>query len=412
MTKNKFLIGIISFALIIVFLIFLTEQMFVSLDSGQLMVIQYPNGTLFIATEPGIYPKYFGTDTKYLRREQFSFSKKADQGSALDESMQITFNDGGKASLSGVVSWEMPLIHEKILKIHKEFRNQKGIDQQLIRPTIDSAIFSTGPLMSSTESAGERRTELLEYINDQAQNGIYKKNRAEKTVVDPITGLEKKVIGNDILVKDGIIQRTALSSFVDLGIRLLPLSLNGIEYERKVQDQINKRQEQITEVQTAIAQAKKSEQQAITAIKQGEAAAAEAKWKQEVLKATAVTLAQQEKEVAELSIKTAEAKKRTLELEGEGEAAKRQAIMKADGGLDKKLDAAIKINLAYADAIKGYQGNWVPTTIMGSASNGNYNGAQTMIDLLTAKTSRELSLDMTITGNTKANTNTTSNSKK
>src|SRR5215831_9908374 len=59
------------------------------------------------------------------------------------------------------------------------------------------------------------------------------------------------------------------------------------------------------QVQTAIANSKKAEQDAITTELQGKAAAAKAKWEQEVIKAQAITQAQQEKEVAALQVQTA-----------------------------------------------------------------------------------------------------------
>jgi len=52
------------------------------------------------------------------------------------------------------------------------------------------------------------------------------------------------------------------------------------------------------DVATAMANSRKAEQDALTVAKQGEAAAAKAKWAQEAVKAQAVTQAQQEKEVA------------------------------------------------------------------------------------------------------------------
>jgi regulator of protease activity HflC (stomatin/prohibitin superfamily) len=321
--KTKIILGAVL--ALIIFLIFAMFHVFTVLDAGEVMVIQYPNGQVSVKTESGMYGQWFGTVTRYKRREQYSFSNRKDQGVGGDQSLKIQFNDGGSAKISGVVSWEMPLVPEKILHIHKEFRSQEGVDQQLIRPAIENAMFMTGPLMSSTESAGERRSELLQFITDQAQNGIYRTERIKKKIVD-ITGSEKEVTVSEIkLNSSGLPAREAASPLSTFSISMFPATINEIVYDPKVQSQIDKRQEQITEVQQAIAQAKKAEQQAITAAKQGEAAAAEAKWKQEVIKAQAVTQAEQERAVAELAVKTADLKKKTAELEGEGEGAKRRA---------------------------------------------------------------------------------------
>jgi regulator of protease activity HflC (stomatin/prohibitin superfamily) len=400
--KTKIILGAVL--ALIIFLIFAMFHVFTVLDAGEVMVIQYPNGQVSVKTESGMYGQWFGTVTRYKRREQYSFSNRKDQGVGGDQSLKIQFNDGGSAKISGVVSWEMPLVPEKILHIHKEFRSQEGVDQQLIRPAIENAMFMTGPLMSSTESAGERRSELLQFITDQAQNGIYRTERIKKKIVD-ITGSEKEVTVSEIkLNSSGLPAREAASPLSTFSISMFPATINEIVYDPKVQSQIDKRQEQITEVQQAIAQAKKAEQQAITAAKQGEAAAAEAKWKQEVIKAQAVTQAEQERAVAELAVKTADLKKKTAELEGEGEGAKRRAIMGADGGLEKKLDAYVKVQQIWAEAFKEHQGPMVPSVVMGGNGSGAnaVGSAGALVDMLTAKTAKELAVDMSIRGNTPA----------
>lgn len=391
---TKIKLGAAIVGLLIV--IFISTKMFTVLDAGEYMVIQYPTGSVNVATEPGIYGEWLGTVTRYKRREQYSFSATGNDNNAIDRSLRIQFNDGGSAKISGVVSWEMPDNPAQILEIHKQFRSQSGVDAQLIRPVIENAIFMSGPLMSSTESAGERRAELLQLISDQAQNGIYRTERIKKKVMD-LDGQEKEVTASQIMVRDNHPVRETESPLKKLGVAMMPATINGIAYDPKVQAQIDKRQEQITEVQTAIAQAKKAEQQAITVAKQGEAAAAEAKWKQEVIKAEVVTKAEADKAVAELAVKTAELNKKSLELQGEGEAAKRRAIMGADGGLEKKLDAYIKVQELWANAFKDHSGSIVPSVVMGGGSSSNaVSNANALVDLLTVKTAKDLSLDLGI----------------
>ena len=394
LTKIKLVAGIVGILILLV----IGSKMFTVLDTGEYMVIQYPTGTVYVATQPGIYAEWLGTVTRYKRREQYSFSITGNDTAAIDKSLRIQFNDGGSGKISGVVSWEMPENSVQILEIHKQFRSQNGVDAQLIRPVIENAIFMSGPLMSSTESAGERRAELLQLISDQAQNGIYKTERTKKKVMD-LDGQEKEVTASQIMIRENHPVRESESPLKKLGIAMMPATINAIIYDTRVQAQIDKRQEQITEIQTAIAQAKKAEQQAITVAKQGEALAAEAKWKQEVIKAEQVTKAESDRAVAELAVKTAELNKRSLELQGEGEGAKRRAIMNADGGLEKKIDAYIKVQEMWANAFKDHNGSIVPSIVMGNSTAGNAVGnANSLVDLLTVKTAKDLSLDLGIKG--------------
>jgi hypothetical protein len=361
------------------------------------VVVQYPWGELKTHVEPGIYPRFFGTVRKYPLSSQFSFSAQPDQGAATDESLRLRFNDGGHATVSGVIRWEMPTDNEHLVALHRKFGSAKAIEQQLIRTTMESAAYTTGPLMSSTESSAEKRNLLLQYMQDQAKNGTYMTRTVAVKVPDQISGVDKTVNAAEIVMEGGKPVREQDSAITRFGINLLPISINQIQYDKEIEKQIQNRQKAIQDVQIAQANALKAEQEAITAAKQGEALAAKAKWEQEVIKAQKVTEAQQKLEVAQLEAQAAEQYKRKQILEGEGEAQKKQLIMNADGALDKKLDAYVAIQKAYASAIENYKGNWVPSYVSGGGTQAGA-GAQQMIDLLSIKAAKDLGLDMAISG--------------
>lgn len=108
-------------------------------------------------------------------------------------------------------------------------------------------------------------------------------------------------------------------------------------------------------------------------------------------------MAEQEKEVAELAKEAAEFKKQEQILLGEGEAARKRAVMEADGALKEKLEAYVRVNQMYADALRGYGGSLVPHIVMGGpGATGNQQGLG-MVDLLNlfaVKAARDLSLDL------------------
>ncbi|MDD5035420.1 MAG: SPFH domain-containing protein [Methylococcaceae bacterium] len=385
-----------------ILLIYLLLHLFVYLESTEIVVIQYPWGELKSHTEPGIYPRFFGAVTKYPLSSQFSFSSKIDQGEEKDESLRLRFNDGGHATVSGVIRWEMPSDSEHLVVLHRKFGSVKAVEQQLIRPTLESSAYTTGPLMSSTESSAEKRNLLLQYMQDQAKNGTYVTRTVAIKAIDPISGVEKTVNAAEIVMENGKPLREQDSAISRFGINLLPISINQIQYDPEIEQQIQNRQKAIQDVQIAQANALKAEQEAITAAKQGEALAAKAKWEQEVIKAQKVTEAQQKLEVAQLEAQAAEQYKRVQILEGEGEAQKKQLIMNADGALDKKLEAYVAIQKAYASAIENYKGNWVPAYVSGGTGIAAGSGAQQMIEMLSIKAAKDLGLDMGVqgTGNT------------
>jgi hypothetical protein len=373
----------------------LSGKMYEEVGAGEICVIQHPiSGEFDIYTAPGTYAQYFGTVTHYKKRSTFWFSKHENQGSTADQSIKIRFNDGGHAQVSGSVSVELPTDKESIVLFHTKYGSDEAIQHDLIETVIQKALYMTGPLMSSKESNAKKRNDLIQFIEDQAEHGVYKTIQADVKELDPLTGAEKLVTKVDIQKdKTGIAARQEQSPIQIYNIKLSNLSINSIDYDANVEKQISSQQKLEMEVQTAIANAKKSEQDAITVEQKGKADAAKAKWEQEVLKATAVTAAQQEKEVATLEVQTAELNKRKTILDGEGEAAAKRLAIGANNMLEARLAAYVEVNKAWASAVTG--SNWVPSTIIGggSGTSGSAYAPNTLMQLMMVNSAKQLGFD-------------------
>jgi regulator of protease activity HflC (stomatin/prohibitin superfamily) len=362
-------------------------QLWENLDASEIMVVQSPiSGELTWHTSPGIKWQGLGRVTKYPRRALYAINQK------------VRFNDGGHADMSGSIQYDMPLDEKNLTEIHLKFHSAVAVAKQLIETVVNKAVYMTGPLMSSKESYSEKRNSLIHYVEDQVERGVYQTVQREVQIADPITGDKKTATVVEITMgKDGLPLRQEASVLGSFGIKSFNFSISAIDYEQAVEAQIKQQQQITMDVQTAIAGAKKAEQRAITVAKEGEADAAKAKWEQEVIKAKAVTEAQQQLEVAQLDTKRAEQEKLAKILRAEGESEYKRKVMVADGALEQKLAAYKEVQGYWADAIAKYQGAWVPTTIMGTPAGGA-NGATGLMELLTAKTARDLSLDMSVSG--------------
>lgn len=370
-------------------------------DANSIMVVQLPVvGTLNWYTTPGTQLSWWGRVTKYPKRDQFWFSSKSEQGNNRDESLRIRFNDGAQATISGSISWEMPMDFEHLNRIHAKYGSPDAVTKQLIRTVLEKAVYTAGPLMSSTESYAERKNELLADIQEQVDLGVFETVTMPQKIKDPMSGLDKTVNIVRVKLEGGKPKHTIESPLKEFGIITYNLSMNDIHYPDEVEKQIAMQQQAIVGVSIAIAEAKKAEQAAITAAKQGEAEAAKAKWAQEVEKATAVTSAEKKRDVAALDVQTALNEKRAAILRGEGESTARKLVMTADGALDKKLKTYEAVNALYAAAIKDYNGSWVPTIVMGGGTGGGAqtagSGAQQLVDMLSAKTAHDLALDLSV----------------
>jgi hypothetical protein len=61
-----------------------------------------------------------------------------------------------------------------VVKKADEYGSTVAIEQQLLKKVIEKSTFMTGPLMSSAESYASKRNDLLSYIADQVEKGVYK----------------------------------------------------------------------------------------------------------------------------------------------------------------------------------------------------------------------------------------------
>lgn len=354
-------------------------------DADEIMVVQDAmDGELHWHTTPGIKSQWYGRVTKYKKRSTYAFKAP------------VTFNDGGKGEIHGSVQYEMPLDAKNLTELHTKYGSDAAI-QSLMQTVTNKVIYMTGPTMSSRESYAEKRNYLINYAQDQIDHGVYRTRQAQQEQVDQFTGNKKVVMVSEIVIGgDGKAARQESSVVGEFGIRAFNFAIEMIDYDDTVEAQIKKQQEIQSDVQTAIADAVKAQQRAITVEQQGRAASAEAKWAQEVQKAKAVTAAEQALAVQELDVKTAEAYKQALLIRSSADAtAKRQAI-EADGALAAKLATYEKVNQMWANAFLGHQGQLVPSVVMGSGTGGSQSAAggvasiQSFMELLTAKAAVDL----------------------
>lgn len=356
-----------------------------SVTNHEVVALTYPNGKVAFFTSPGIYWQAFGHITSFQKRQPYSFEEK------------IQFNDGAYATIKGSVQYQVPLDVTSLVKLYQFYPNPESIESGLIEANLRKAIILTGRTMSSKESYAERRGDLFTYMEDQIKHGPYQTKSYTREVPDDLDSTKKKLITVVEILPNpkapGGLGRTE-PGLVEL-YNVDTTNFNfGVTYEDKVEKQIEAMQTQTQAINQSIAEAKQAEQRAITAAKNGEASAAEAKWAQEKINATQQAQFEQMVRNAELQKKKAEFEKQANILEGEGEAQKKLLVMNADGQLDKKLEAYKAVQQMWADAFKNYQGALVPSIVTGSA--GVQNGGLNFMELMGVKAAKDLALDLSV----------------
>jgi len=380
-------------------------------EAGFVKIVQVPiTGTLNVKSEPGIMGQWFGSVTEYKQAGTYRFSEDSDASdSAQSPPVEVRFNDGGIAGLSGNARFELPLERDAMILIHSKFRSYPHIARTLVQPAIAEALILTASLMSAEESYSGRRAEFAQLALDQVLNGIYITEWEEKEVIDAATGEHKKK--RVVFIKkdaDGVPVRKP-NPLKDFDIRISQFFIDkDFAYEDGVLQQIRNSRDAM--MKTVFAKAEKAQQDRLTAEAQGQANVMTAKYEAEVNKEKAVVVARQMKEVAETQaeqrLEVAKFDKLAAEqyrdaqlLRAEGDAQYKERVMKADGALEQKLQAWVDVNKMYASAIQSYQGAWVPGVVMGGAGGTNgAAGAMDLVTLLTAKTAKELALDLSVTG--------------
>lgn len=376
--------GSIILALLV---LFTTPKWFEMADADEIVVVQdFFDGDLHWYTSPGIKPQFFGKTTTYPKRDIYRF-----------EGARIRFNEGGHGEIRGSVQSDMPLDVDNLTKLHTRYGSREAILDQVMKRTVDKVIYMTGPHMSSRESYAEKRTDLITYVQDQIDHGVYRVTQRTIREQDPISGQERtRMVAEIVLDNNGTPQRAEPSVVSEFGIRAFNFAIEELKYDERVEAQIQQQQQIAMDVQTAIAEARKAEQRKLTVDQEGAANAASAKWEQEVIKAKEITAAEQRLSVAQFDRQTAEQRRQEQILLGQGEAERKRLNMQADGALEPKLAALVEINKAYAAAIQGYSGSWVPSVVMGGGGNSQVagGGAMELMNLLMAKTARDLAVDV------------------
>lgn len=408
-TPRRVVIIVVSF-IALVFVLTTLNQIVETNEAGNVQIKQAAiSGTLSCKLDPGMWVQSFGTIHTYKEAETFHFNTDLD-------ALPTRFADATKAQVSGTVRVLLPVTDcDALTRIHRKFKSFNGLMDKLVEPAMRKALFHSGPHMTAAESYAERRGEFASLAEDQLVNGVIKVDKIRTKTTDPITGQVTTINvvtpreckkENDTTCVNGFERDVGV--FREFNVSLTNFVIDGISYPKAVLNQIETQRKARMNIITQEAKAKEADARATKAEAEARAKVAETRAEEEVQKtqrvvraeadkAEAVLQAEKLKEVAKLEKEAAAFEKQKQILLGEGEAQRKKLVMQADGALDKKLEAWVAAQKAYADALsKAQPGALVPSLMMGSSGGPNGGNANQLIELLKAKTARDLTLDMQV----------------
>lgn len=379
MIGKKKILGIVFAVLAVLFLVCL-GSIAEDVRNEQIVVNQYPvTGKMEYWTNPGLHGQWFGKTTKYFKTQQLWFGSANDEGDQMGSPIPVIFNDASDGLIYGSLRVKLPTDVEHLSRIQTDYNGMDRLMEDLVKQTVTKVIYASGPLMSAFESYAEKKNDLIEYITDQLNNGVYKTTVKEVETVDPITGETKKSKIAALVADEnapGGYKRSEQSPFKYYGIEIGQVAVSRIAYSDKVNAQIAQQQEANMLQQTAKAKSAAAVQEAIRAEEEGKAEAAKAKWEQEKIKAVEVTKAEQEFEVARLEAQKAKEVAKRVEAEGEAKAAANRALVSAGLTPLERANIEKETRIGVAEALA--KTKW-PTIVM--SGNSGQNSAMDVIAL-------------------------------
>jgi regulator of protease activity HflC (stomatin/prohibitin superfamily) len=342
-----------------------------------IVVNQYPfTGKMEYWTTPGFKWQWFGKTTSYFKTSQLWFGSDNEEGKQMGNPIPVIFNDASDGQIYGSLRVKLPTDPMYLARIQTDYNGMDRLMQDLVRPTVTKVIYASGPLMSAFESYAEKKNDLIEYITDQLNNGVYKTTVKTIDTVDPITG-ETKTVKIASLIPDenapGGYRRSEQSPFQYYGLEIGQVAVSKIGYAEKVVKQIEQQQEANMMVQTSKAKTLAAQQEAIRAEEAGKAAAIEAKWQQEKIKAVEVTKAEQAYEVARLQALEAKEIAKKIEQEGAAKAAANRQLVAAGLTPAERAEWDYKTAVGVAEALAKSNVKWVPEVMIAGKDGGNFN---------------------------------------
>jgi len=412
MNQTKLIItGVVALIGIIVFAF---ANPFAWNDAGHRTVVERMSGEQFIQFSPGMYyAGFFAKTTEWPNQISVSYQdtiKRAvsdyevsDGGIEIGK-VPVRFGGGVPtvADVYGIVQYVLPTDPQEMINMHNAHRNPQSLVAKRLAPYTSECLASSAQLMSAEmHFSGGRATMSQNYL-DQLQRGVYLLSTIEKNVYDSLEKETKKIYENVFQFNKNGEKLRKFSSIDEYGITVADAQITTVDYEDKVDQMLSKKIESATRASVSKQDAITAQQQAISAKAEGEKRLIEIEYKQKedqtrqvVAAETQVKLAMQDKEKQRIAAEAAELEARKVKTLADAEAYAKAKVMAADGALDKKLEAYKYVMAEGFKAIGNYKGAWVPSIIMGgNGSTGGNNAAFNMMELLSVKAAKDLSLDL------------------
>jgi regulator of protease activity HflC (stomatin/prohibitin superfamily) len=394
-----------------------------------------------VVDDVGYATKWFGRATAWKKAlsvqsvltEALAINDNSDNDSlgATIEAFPIVFLGNVDAKVESSARFRLPT-GEQFLIIAQEYRNPENFITTALVPAIKETLQATASLMSADDFYAGARSEFAAEFENQLNDGLYLIKRKEirgprghqpaQTAILQ-AGTEQGAFGDNnasqfvtekVMDSKGIPVRKQ-QQFRKYGVEVVEARITNVDPNPQYKQRMVKVQQALAELAVARQNRLKEEEEKLLVTARGEKEV-EAR-RQETLRdqIERTTQAETEKQLARINAERekgrAEIEKQTAELlrdkaaitaaatkiTADAEAYAREAVIKADGALQSKLDALVTINQAWAQAASQAP---VPGVMMagagGSGASSRQDEIAQLMSVLATKAAKDLAVEMKV----------------
>ena len=403
-------------------------------DSGKCTHVQTIFGSEARTCDTGWYFSGWGRTTEYPH--YITVANATDEesslfGSAINKPYSVRMSDNWNGDITQNTRFAIPQDEVQFMNMHHTFRSPERLIQTTLKPAVTSSLDSVANLFSMEEYyAGGKRDQFKTEYKDAVEKG---RAEVKQVVVDGLSlEYEVKVQANDLTddtattnnraarkiimekVTDakGIVVREE-HDYAKYGITVSSAIVENLDPDDKFESQIQDRKLSASKRMVAQEQRKEQEEQRLLAIQTGQTQIAkrqaDAQVEQiqktteaETAKKLIIIQAEQAKAQATIQTETAKLQFDKAKIDAEAtktladaEAYAKKAIITADGALEKKLEAYVQTQAAWANAVSQMK---VPQQIFGGTGSTNVAGStvEQFMQLMTVKSAKDLTLDLDV----------------
>ncbi|MDH4562400.1 SPFH domain-containing protein [Pseudomonas sp. BN411] len=367
--------------------------------------------------------------TEALEKSRNSDSDNDSLGATI-EAFPIVFLGNVDAKVESSARFRLPG-GDQFLRIAQEYRNPENFIGTALVPAIKETLQATASLMSADDFYAGARSEFAAEFENQLNDGLYlikrKEVRGPRGALPHQTailqaGTEQGSFGDNSasqFVTEKVVDAKGIAvrkqqQFRKYGVEVVEARITNVDPNPQYKQRMVKVQQALAELAVARQNRLKEEEEKLLVTARGEKEV-EAR-RQETLRdqIERTTQAETEKQLAIINAERekgrAEIEKQTAELlrdkasitadatkiTADADAYAREAVIKADGALQPKLDALIAINKVWAEAAAKAP---VPSVMMAggqSSTSGRQDEIGQLMGVLATKAARDLALDMKV----------------